>query len=102
MYALRKRFEDNSKEIDHICVLLQEGFRDIRDLGIICSYNARVTDAGHLFVWIIINLGSFFCILHTYTVGPRFSGLLGPEKVPDNRKKILVLDYQDRSIARIY
>ena len=50
MDALRKKFEDNSKEIDHICVLLQEGFRDIRDLGIICSYNARVTDAGHLFV----------------------------------------------------
>ena len=48
VHALRKRFEDNSKEIDHICVLLQEGFRDIRDLGIICSYNARVPDAWSL------------------------------------------------------
>lgn len=41
MYALQKMFEDNCKEIDHICVLLQEGFRDIRDLGIICSYNVQ-------------------------------------------------------------
>ena len=36
------------------------------------------------------------------TVGPWLSGWLGPEKVPDNRKKIPVLDYRDRSIARMY
>ena len=35
------------------------------------------------------------------TVGPRLSEWLGPEKVPNNRKKITVLDYWDCGIARI-
>ena len=37
-----------------------------------------------------------------YAVSPRLSGWLGPDKVPDNRKKIPVLDYRDCGIARIY
>ena len=48
---------------------------------------------------------TFSVIFHKYgtcTLGPRLSGLLGPEKVPNNRKKIPVLEYRDRGIARIY
>ena len=49
------------------------------------------------------------CCLHGFTlheqiqntVGPRL-GWPSPEKDPDNRKKIPVLDYWDSGIARIY
>ena len=40
--------------------------------------------------------------LFIFTVGPQLSGWLGPEKLPDNQKKILVLDYRDCGIARTY
>ena len=36
------------------------------------------------------------------TASPWLLGWLGPEKFPNNRRKIPVLDYWDRSIARIY